>query len=247
MEAGFVLTGRSEENACIGMKTRDSIRKSISDLRRTKIPEVECFDKGHNLETECQIADSASETCGPIEKIAQDSPRDDCSEYDDEPRSVSQWLEWLEDRADVSRKEIQYRMTCQRAFIEEAREKLKSHALAADEFKDIWYPKMQDRLDRVKRQYVQRSRKSSKARREYLIDDQQMIDIQFDDVGALSFFAKENFVWFRTMMRRCCQESDTAYRSICDFDDSSLQRYECLVHPSIIVVSIHLNGFRSYH
>lgn len=191
IEASALSSGRSERNACIGKKTHPSTAKNIRDVRRAKfrgvdaVPSVKEFPI-YEGDDEKKLADSASEAYGQLDSCVsvKGSPRDDDCSVMEEPRNLSMWLEWLEERSDVTRKEILYRMGCQRAFIQEAHTKLKSHALAADAFEDVWNPKMKDRLANVRRRYINKARKSNKAKRALRIDDDEITDINLDDVRS---------------------------------------------------------------
>ena len=203
MDAGFLCTGRSEENACIGKKTRTSASaRQSADLRRMRPRAVDAasspkrtVESRANEESDHeQCGDSSSEAVAKLEDFVSVTtgslPRedDDCSVVD-EPKNLVMWLEWLEERSDVARKEILYRMGCQKAFIQEAQDKLESYALAADEVSDICQPTMTDRLAVVKRRYVKKARKSTSSRnkssrRSLQIDDDEIIDISFDAVCA---------------------------------------------------------------
>lgn len=187
MDDGLLLTGRSEKNACIGQKTSQSAVKTRDDLRHVNCRGADglsSFKVGpiHEGEEERKLEDSASEAFGQLDlRPVEDSPRDDDCSVMEEPRNLSMWLEWLEERSDVTRKEILYRMGCQKAFIQEAQEKLKSHALAAEDFEDVVHPTMKDRMATVRRRYIKKARKSNKEKRALLIDDDEITDINLDD------------------------------------------------------------------
>lgn len=188
MDDGLLLTGRSEKNACIGKKTCQSAVKTRDDLRHVnhRGMEAESSLKAGPIpegDEERKLEDSASEAFGQLDhcRSVKDSQRDDDCSVMEEPRNLAMWLEWLEERSDVTRKEILYRMGCQRAFMQEAQEKLKSHALAAEDFEDVFNPKMKDRLATVRRRYIKKARKSNKEKRQLQIDDDEITDINLDE------------------------------------------------------------------
>ena len=198
MDAGFLIsTGRSEENACIGKKARGPSLKHGTDLRRMKFHSV---DPASSLKASAlpihmtmgkelreDLAEEVlAEPDGHISARSKISHKDDDCSVLEEPRNLSMWLDWLEERSDVTRKEILYRMGCQRAFIQEAREKLRSHALAKEALEDMWEPKMKDRLAVIRRRCIAKAyRRNKYARRKSCdINADEIADINLDEVRS---------------------------------------------------------------
>ena len=200
MDAGFLIsTGRSEENACIGKKAHGPSFKQGRDLRRMKLHSVDPASSlkasalpihmtmGTELREDLADEILAETDDGHISARSKISHKDDDCSVLEEPRNLSMWLDWLEERSDVTRKEILYRMGCQRAFIQEAREKLRSHALANAALEDMWEPKMKDRLAVIRRRCITKAYRRNKCTRKSCdINADEIADINLDEVRSAS-------------------------------------------------------------
>lgn len=144
-------------------------------------------NKAHMVQTsdaigmDTKLADSIGEALTEIlSDEDKDSQKDDDCSILDEPKNLGMWLDWLEERADVTRKEILYRMGCQRAFVQEAQEEVRSFALCAKELEDVFDPRLPDRLAVLRRKCINRG-STRRTRRRESIDDDSIVDINLDE------------------------------------------------------------------
>eukprot|EP00210_Caulerpa_lentillifera_P005047 g4820.t1 len=109
----------------------------------------------------------------------------ECNSVLEDPKSIAMWFDWLEERSDITRKEILYRMKCQKAFIQEANENLsRTDIMIDDEYSNITNPKLKDRLRSLKKRYIAKSVRSSNFAEE--INDDEIVDIGLDELDVFT-------------------------------------------------------------
>lgn len=189
-------TSKSERNLCIGKRSEGIGSSAISQkpthaIRRMQ-PHESLAPLGDNL-GKCSHRSSNETKDGPL-SVTEGSHWDDneCNSELDDPRSLAMWFDWLEERADLSRKEILYRMKCQKAFIRDANEELERGALMNEECKHLLNPTTKDRVRALRRKCLGKSTKSNNLLS--LTDEEDLLDINLQEVYTFCYSFVHTFV-----------------------------------------------------
>eukprot|EP00210_Caulerpa_lentillifera_P004442 g4239.t1 len=143
-------------------------------------PELDTLNKGPEK--------ASPQTDGSVLSTTEDSQWDnnDCNSVLEDPKSLAMWFDWLEERSDLTRKEILYRMKCQKAFIQDANENLAKYELMGNECRHILNATMKDRMDALRKKYLQKTVQRRNNHPPAEIDEDELVDINLDEGELLN-------------------------------------------------------------